>query len=179
MVAVLLQGGRITSAGEIASPRTFRRKIGAASLSQEAFRMCPSHIPSRRSGFTLIELLVVIAIIAVLIALLLPAIQKVRESANLTSCSNNLRQMGIGVHNHQSTLGYFPTTGRGVGARTWVNGVAGGTPATGSSQAWGWLYQLLPYIEQGNLWGTNNGTNNGDDTVKQTPVKLYFCPSRR
>lgn len=55
----------------------------------------------------------------------------------------------------------------------------GGTPATGSSQAWGWMYQLLPHLEEGNLWGTTTGPNNGDDMVKQTPVKHYFCPSRR
>src|SRR5262249_35818591 len=101
------------------------------------------------AGFTLIELLVVIAIIAVLVGLLLPAVQRVREAANRTRCANNLKQMGLAALNHESTYKRFP--GGGWGER-WV-----GEPdrGTGNSQPGGWVYQLLSFVEQENLrsWG--------------------------
>lgn len=124
---------------------------------------------ARRLGFTLVELLVVIAIIGVLVALLLPAVQAARESARRMQCSNHLKQLGLGAHNHADVYGYFPTAGQSAytGART-----AG--PAIGKDQQWGWMYQILPFIEQKNLW-----ENQTDNIVKQTPVKIYFCPSRR
>jgi type II secretory pathway pseudopilin PulG len=111
-------------------------------------------------------LLVVIAIIGVLIALLLPAVQKVREAASRLKCQNNLKQIGLGLHNHLFTQGFFPHTGT-----TW------GSPRgeTGGYDNWGWTWQLLPYIEQDNL--TNPTLPN--TVVAETVIALYQCPSRR
>lgn len=95
-----------------------------------------------RRGFTLIELLVVIAIIAILIGLLLPAVQKIREAANRMKCSNHLKQLGLGVHNYESTYGVMPAPGQ--------------CDSTGSSTTTymihSWCTMLLPYIEQDNLF---------------------------
>lgn len=125
----------------------------------------------RRRAFTLIELLVVIAIIAILIALLVPAVQKVREAAARTQCANNLKQIGLAFHSHHDQYKAFPTAGNGADPARTMNG---GTPATYTTQNWGWAYQILPFIEQGNLYNDSNDAN-----VKGFAVPTYFCPTRR
>src|SRR5438270_571924 len=99
--------------------------------------------PKRIPGFTLIELLVVIAIIAVLVGLLLPAVQKVREAANRMSCQNNLKQMGLAVHNFHDTFNFLPSAGSADGQPL----SKGPWPIGGEGTNWS-IY-LLPYIEQG------------------------------
>jgi prepilin-type N-terminal cleavage/methylation domain-containing protein len=143
--------------------------------------------PSKgRRGFTLIELLVVIAIIAILIGLLLPAVQKVREAANRSKCTNNLKQIALGAHNYQSALGVLPAGTWGEKDGAVANAVAPGLfgfPQIGS------LAILLPYIEQENLWRQMNVTYGigtpapGWWTVgatwnaAQVTVPTYLCPS--
>lgn len=133
----------------------------------------------RRSGFTLIELLVVIAIIAILIALLVPAVQKVREAANRTQCQNNLKQIGLGMHNHVGVHKVLPT-----GATGWWNPpsyVAPGQPHVKELQQAGWAFAILPFIEQDQVWkGGGQSTIAGCQQVAISAIiPIYFCPSRR
>jgi len=126
--------------------------------------------PRRRRGFTLIEVVVVIAIMGILIGLLLPAVQKVRESAVRLECANNLKQLGLAFHNHHSARGFFPSGGWAwYFAPTYSNG----RPVTGPEQKAGWGFQVLPYVEGDTAWKA------GPVVAIGTTNKVFFCPARR
>jgi prepilin-type N-terminal cleavage/methylation domain-containing protein/prepilin-type processing-associated H-X9-DG protein len=150
----------------------------------------------KRQGFTLIELLVVIAIIAILIGLLLPAVQKVRDAANRMSCSNNLKQLGLAAHNYHGAFGKFPP-GTNLSPRP-TGTAAGGQPFSRPQvvgQAFSFFEALLPYVEQDNIYRQLNLTvpnnfnkgkydsqyNTGNCDSLNAPgatiVKTFLCPA--
>ncbi|MEX0794989.1 MAG: DUF1559 domain-containing protein [Pirellulaceae bacterium] len=125
--------------------------------------------PSRRA-FTLVELLVVIAIIGVLVALLLPAVQQAREAARRMQCGNNMKQLGLALHNYHDTFGTFP-------CNIW-------TSPDGQPNAFSFLSLMLPHLEQSSLHSQldfrvpfNDSASSSNRTLVQTPIQAFICPS--
>jgi prepilin-type N-terminal cleavage/methylation domain-containing protein len=132
-------------------------------------------------GFSLVELLAVIAIIGMLIALLLPAVQSARESARRMQCSNNLKQLGLALHNYAQSFRVFPPgciSAETTRYNPWTDArQAGGAGLHGTS----WMLQVLPYLEQSQIHANWNFTTNvaGNASLPQIDIAGFYCPSRR
>ncbi len=141
-----------------------------------------NRIRLRRRGFTLVELLVVIAIIGVLVALLLPAVQAAREAARRTQCVNNIKQMMLSMHNHESALQAFPSGGIGPWPHVEdfltdsgpTNPKPTGLPLGPEKQGLSWAFQILSYAEGGAIKNLKTTAE-----VEQASVPMFHCPSRR
>ncbi len=147
----------------------------------------------RRNAFTLIELLVVIAIIAILIGLLLPAVQKVRDAAARMQCSNNLKQIGLALHSYHDNNRSFPSglmvqIGTGAPGALFTTDCPKCAPPPGPGTFGNWLMMILPYVEQQNLYAQCSNLNNGFNAYQYSytsgpaspgasVVKTYICPS--
>ena len=135
--------------------------------------MNPSRLPRQR-GFTLIELLVVITVIAILIALLLPAVQAGREAAHRARCANNLKQIGLAIHNYHGAVGSFPPGYLSIVPRQQPTDLEFGP-------GWGWGTMVLQFIEQTPLYDAVNFnlpiTDPGSQTVRTANLSVYLCPS--
>jgi len=154
----------------------------------------------RSSGFTLIELLVVIAIIAILIALLVPAVQKVREAASRTQCENNMKQMGLALHNYHDANKYLPPGSHQVASQG--AGVSTSMGYIDSHWYWTWMAFILPFVEQDTIWkqadsfaktdptsswspwgnggtwyGLSGNGNDGPNPAQGLVMSTYLCPS--
>ena len=139
----------------------------------------------KKPGFTLVELLVVIAIIGILIGMLLPAVQSVREAARRTSCLNNLRQLGLASHNFESTFGSFPKSGNKQSDLWYQTDIDNGQIDGISNESAGWCFQILPYIEQqnvANLRSTDLGLTDVNPmtglALVETEIPMMTCPTR-
>jgi prepilin-type N-terminal cleavage/methylation domain-containing protein/prepilin-type processing-associated H-X9-DG protein len=166
------------------SKRRHLTSIGISGQDRRRRRPVPAGPPARR-GFTLIELLVVIAIIAVLIALLLPAVQAAREAARRAQCTNNLKQLGLAVHNYISSTNAFPLSDMyPAGSDQTQQGVTGNG---GDAYSYSWALDILPNLEQQPLYSAYNlccgfrdpggGGPTINTTVMYTTLQAYLCPS--
>ncbi|MGI9519722.1 MAG: DUF1559 domain-containing protein [Pirellulaceae bacterium] len=131
-----------------------------------------------QSGFTLVELLVVIAIIGILVGMLLPAVQQVREAARRTECSNNIRQIGLALHMHHESLRRLPV---GWEVDDELAAFPAGTVPESGLPGWAWATKILPYLEQGNLYKEFDFSLAADDeafeATREYVISTFLCPS--